>query len=43
MMGEMYEAIQTLKDQPSVRVLIIDAVDGSKAFLALYSKNSSPL
>lgn len=34
MMGEMYEAVQALKDQPSVRVLVIDAVEGSKAFSA---------
>ena len=34
MMAEMGEAIQSLKDQPSVRVLVIDAVEGSKAFSA---------
>ena len=34
MMGEMYEAVQTLKNQPSVRVLIVEAAEGSKAFSA---------
>lgn len=34
MMGEMYEVVHSLKDRPSVRVLVIDAVEGSKAFSA---------
>ena len=34
MMAEMSEALERLKDEPSVRVLVIDAVEGSKAFSA---------
>ena len=34
MMNEMAEAVESLKDQPSVRVLVIEAVEGSKAFSA---------
>jgi len=34
MMAEMVEAIQSLKEQPGVRVLVIEAVEGSKAFSA---------
>ncbi len=34
MMGEMYEALSTLREQPGVRVLVIEAVEGSKAFSA---------
>ena len=34
MMAEMGEVVQSLKNQPSVRVLVIEAVEGSKAFSA---------
>jgi cyclohexa-1,5-dienecarbonyl-CoA hydratase len=34
MMAEMFEALNRLKDQPSVRVLVIEAVEDSKAFSA---------
>jgi cyclohexa-1,5-dienecarbonyl-CoA hydratase len=34
MMAEMATAIETLKNRPSVRVLVIDAAEGSKAFSA---------
>ncbi len=34
MMAEMVEALESLKTEPTVRVLVIDAVEGSKAFSA---------
>ncbi len=34
MMDEMAKAVESLKDKPSVRVLVIEAVEGSKAFSA---------
>lgn len=34
MMAEMVEALESLKNQPSVRVLVITAAEGSKAFSA---------
>ncbi len=34
MMAEMVQALESLKEQPSVRVLVIEAVEGSKAFSA---------
>ncbi len=34
MMAEMVEALESLKDQPGVRALVIEAVEGSKAFSA---------
>jgi cyclohexa-1,5-dienecarbonyl-CoA hydratase len=34
MMNEMAGAVESLKDKPSVRVLVIEAVEGSKAFSA---------
>ena len=34
MMNEMASAIESLKDQPNVRALVIEAAEGSKAFSA---------
>jgi cyclohexa-1,5-dienecarbonyl-CoA hydratase len=34
MMDEIAKAVESLKDQPGVRVLVIEAVEGSKAFSA---------
>ncbi len=34
MMGEMVAALESLKEQPGVRVVVIEAVEGSKAFSA---------
>jgi cyclohexa-1,5-dienecarbonyl-CoA hydratase len=34
MMAERVEAVESLKDRPNVRVLVIEAIEGSKAFSA---------